>query len=516
MLQPKRSILQSTLLVVLSALVFPTVIPAGLAREFNQSRKSAEFAFDLSLIIDATLGRSAWEALPAGKRSAAILAIEKLSREISTTEEASEAPSPRILRSEIKRDRAVLTALIEESMVRFHLVQRDGSWFIVEYEDVDHALLRFADAVRGALTPERARSPLLELADEDAERRIDQLIAAEGETPELLLLKATVQQHRQEKESPSAGSKPLAPDPALESMKRLTSRWPDFAPARLLLGRYLLFPSIGPGIGDTAIDPLHKDTESAIKELEQYARLVPYDPRPQSDLADAYESLEQFDKAETAMRQAIRLDPAYLPYQADLVAFFLARENPIKARTAFALLLKSAGEPDEAFGVLGDLYDISDLAEEEVKALEALLLAFPREIARSRSGLYLLAGAQNSLNKNAEAIKTAQRIVTLSPEPGDYEYLSSLYRQARRFPEALAAANQALKLKETSSTAHFERACALAQLGRKREAIAALKQMIETSGEAGFDADDPDLQPLAALPEFKAMKEKMKAAGKVK
>jgi Flp pilus assembly protein TadD len=60
--------------------------------------------------------------------------------------------------------------------------------------------------------------------------------------------------------------------------------------------------------------------------------------------------------------------------------------------------------------------------------------------------------------------------------------------------------------------AFFERACSLTQLGRRREALAALKQMLALDPETLFDPDDPDLQPLANLPEFKALKEKLKEA----
>jgi hypothetical protein len=47
----------------------------------------------------------------------------------------------------------------------------------------------------------------------------------------------------------------------------------------------------------------------------------------------------------------------------------------------------------------------------------------------------------------------------------------------------------------------------------KREALAALKRMPEVDPEAVLVPDEPDLQPFAAMPEFKAMKEKMKAVG---
>ncbi len=92
----------------------------------------------------------------------------------------------------------------------------------------------------------------------------------------------------------------------------------------------------------------------------------------------------------------------------------------------------------------------------------------------------------------------------------DYESLSRLYRHQRRFNEALAAANQAIKLDDSATYIQFERACSLAQLGRKREAVAALKEAIESDATQPFDLDEPDLRPLATMPEFKALKEKAK------
>src|SRR5262249_14178195 len=124
----------------------------------------------------------------------------------------------------------------------------------------------------------------------------------------------------------------------------------------------------------------------------------------------------------------------------------------------------------------------------------------------------LLAKVQDAQNKTGDAIKSMQRAIAIEPSGDSYEYLSQLYRSQRRFTEALNAADQAVKLDESSVDAHFERACSLAQLGRKREALAALKQMMGIDPETVFDPDEPDLQPLATMPEFKAMKEKMKEA----
>ena len=61
----------------------------------------------------------------------------------------------------------------------------------------------------------------------------------------------------------------------------------------------------------------------------------------------------------------------------------------------------------------------------------------------------------------------------LQPDGGDQTTIASIYRETRRFPPALLAATQAIKQDPESAEGYFERACALAQLSRKREAITA-------------------------------------------
>ena len=301
-------------------------------------------------------------------------------------------------------------------------------------------------------------------------------------------------------------SGPIRPAVAsVEVLKKAAERWPDFAPVRLALARALLYS----GDGDDAITLPSKDADRAVAELNAYARLAPYDPRPWRDLATAYEKFDRLEDAESALEKAVELDREYLDHHAALVNFHLLNGHPDKAKSAFARMLKASSDVDEIFGQFSD-----DEGHDPsyAKALEPLLLAFPKELQGSVTGLILLAGAQEAQNKIGDAIKSMQRAIAVEPYANSYEYLSSLYRSQRRFTEALGAANQAVKLDEDSADAHFERACSLAQLGRKREALAALKRMLEIDPEAVFDPDETDLQPLAATPEFKAMKEKMKEA----
>jgi len=423
-------------------------------------------------------------------------------------------------------------------LLRLTLASRDGAWFITEHEIVDDALPEFADALQGALQPAGRRGLVFETSIETAAKYIEKLIASEGEKPELLLLKSRVLGSQETEEAakvqdPSEPNKAetnktgpgkggakraetgkadagngrtaSASDPSTEVLKEIAKRWPDFAPGRLALARALLYS----GAGEEAVNPLSKDAERAIAELNAYTRLAPYDPRPWRDLATAYEQFDRLEDAESALEKAVELDREYLDHHTALVNFHLLHDHPDKAKTAFARMLKAGPDADQIFGQFSDDdgYD-----PDYAKALENLLLAFPKEMERSVSGWVLLAGVQETQNKVGDAIKSMQRAIAIEPYSSSYEYLSSLYRSQRRFTEALNAANQAIKLDEDSADAHFERACSLAQLGRKREALAALKQMLELDPKAVFDPDESDLQPLVAMPEFKALKEKMKEA----
>jgi transglutaminase-like putative cysteine protease/tetratricopeptide (TPR) repeat protein len=494
--------------------------PIRLVKEFSLKEATRDLAFDFSLTAEHALGAGRWNELDEKQRASVITAFEKTVSEMWETWNAESPAQVRVLKSEVKGDHAAVVVMRGEALLRLTLASRDGAWFITEHEIVDDALPEFADALRGALQPDARRGLIFETSIEAAARHIEKLIAREGEKPDLLLLKSRILSSQQAEEAMKALAQPEAKpeankdqtkpdkattDVAVEVLKTIAARWPDFAPSHLALARELLYS----GNGEDAVNPLSKDAERAIAELHRYALLAPYDPRPWRDLAFAYEQFDKLDDAESALRKAIELDREYLDHHSALVNLHLRYDQGEKARAAFAEMLKAAPDADEAFA---QLVEEDGFDPDYAKLLEQLLLAFPKELSSSKEGLALLAEAEETQNKIADAIKTMHRAVAIEAEAGDFEYLSRLYRQQRRFTEALNASAQAIRLDEKSVNAYFERACSLAQLGRKREAMAALKQMMEIDSETVFDPEEPDLQPLAALPEFKAMIEKLKEA----
>ena len=489
--------------------------PVRLVKEFSLSPATSMLAFDLALAVEQALGPGAWEKLNDQQRAVVKAAYEQTVKEVLDEWDPGDSGQIRVLKSEIDGRLASVTVLRELDLRRIRLASRSGAWFITEHEVVDDALPEFADAIQGALHPGTGRGQVYGMTDENAQKYLDNLIARKGESPELLLLKyrVLVSRHLDEANAKQPGKNPgptaIKPmeggtreDRGLKILEEITRRWPDFAPGHLALAIDLLYA----GNDDSVINGMSKDTERAVEPLKRYIELVSYDPRPWRDLANAYELLEKPEEAEAAHLSAIERDPSYLDHRAMLIDFYLGYDQIDKAVASFAEILKLAADADEAFE---SLVSEEGFDPDYASALEELLLSYQKQLESSKAGLVLLARAQEGQNKTTEAVKSMQRAVAIEAEREDYKFLSQLYRQQRRYLEALNAANQALRLDSKFTIAYFERACSLTQLGRKREALAALKQMMSLDVDSSFDPDEPDLQPLANMPELKALKEKL-------
>ncbi|MBO0800777.1 MAG: tetratricopeptide repeat protein, partial [Blastocatellia bacterium] len=481
--------------------------------------------------------KSRWQGLDDKQRAAVISAYEKTMQEICDNWKVDPTMRPRLLQSEIKGDRASITLLRGDELSRLTLARRDGAWFITEHELIDEALPEFADALLGALEPAGRRRFVFEETFDAAMNHLEKLIAREGEKPELMLLKARVveteelreafeahtmknkaaadkdKETEKDKDNVEKREKDKAASVAsLDIYKEVARRWPDFAPGRRALASELL-PSIFEADGNQE-RPVKKDAGPVLAELQAYARLAPYDPRPWRDLAVVHEKSEKLEEAAADYEKAIELDRENLEIHKNLIDFQLNHGKPEKAKSSFARMLKAGADADEVFGNFRDTED--GYEPEYAASLENLLLSFPKVMEGSAVGWVLLSELQEAQKKTAAAIKSIQRSLQIEASAESYVYLSMLLRSERRYAESLDAADRGLKLEEDDVAAHFERVCALARLGRKDEAMAALKRMLEIDADTYFDPDEPDLEPLAELPEFQAIKEKVAKPGSPK
>jgi tetratricopeptide (TPR) repeat protein len=177
--------------------------------------------------------------------------------------------------------------------------------------------------------------------------------------------------------------------------------------------------------------------------------------------------------------------------------------KPLELLKSAIQLLKNVENLFESLYLNHNLLDKAQL-----KKLEDVLLEKPDRLVNSQTGLLLLASVQVRLGKKEAARSTIQQIRKLGLWAGAYIRLAKLNRELHLYEDAADAARQAISLeKYHSGAAYFHLACALAQLDRKQEAIDALRKYEESPMHLiGIDyRREPDLKPLADMPEFKEL-----------
>ncbi len=490
--------------------------PVKLVKEFALSKNedSRSLVFDLELTTAQALGAGAFAKLEEKQRNTVIRAFDRAVDAISETGALGWGDKPGILSSEVKANRATILAVFGDQLLKLSLAARDGAWYVTEIEDADDGERTFADPLQNALDPAMNLVQIRSLQQTNPDRALKQLemlIVAKGETLSLLLLKAKILRTKEfrrhleamkerasnEVKDGKPEAKPAVqkrPDEATALLETIAARWSESAPVHYALASAYQFDET--------------TREQAIASYQRYTKLMPLDPRPWEILASLFENLNRLPEAESAFHEAIMRDRENIDRQAELVAFHLRQTQMDKAKASLTAMLKQAPETNAVFTSVDALIrsEDDDLSAEMAQHYEEVLLSVPKELSASADGLRGLAEAQRVQQKYDAAIKTLQKVVVLQPDGGERVVIAAIYREAKRFAPALVAADQAIKRDQENAGAHYERACALAQLGRKREAITALKKTLELNEGYAYNlAEESDLKSLAALPEFKAL-----------
>ncbi len=492
--------------------------PVRLVKEFasEEAEDTRALAFDFELTAAHALGTGAFAKLDEKQRATVISAFDRAVAGVADAWAFQSNSHPNILTSEIKNNQATFLTVFGQGLYRFSLAARNGVWYITEIEDADDGEQSFGDPLQAVLNPALNITQIRNATNHDrALQQLAQLIAAKGESAPLLLLKSNVlrakrtsevlkervppvEANKLQPENKPTEPQPKRPDEAQLLLEQITTRWPEYAPAHFALAN--------------SFD--EEMREKAILAYQRYAKLMPLDPRPWEQMAFLYDELKQLDEAETAHRETIARDRKNIHRHADFIVFHLRHSQVDKAKTAFTDALKQTSDANAIFEAI-DTQVMHDYEEETspemAQRFEEFLLSFPKELAASVEGLRALSETQRTQKKYDAAIKTLQKVIALNPDAGDQITIAAIYRETKRFAQALVAADQAIKKDRENALAHYERACALTQLGRKREALAALKKVVELDKEYAYDlAEEPDLNPLVALPEFKALLPKEK------
>ena len=466
------------------------------------SGQDSTLAFDFDLTLSEVLGAARVTQLTRAQRSRLAASFNQLVAE--EIKRWRGYVKRNVVQYAQEKEQATMAVRRGNELVRVTMLMRNGHWQVVEVENLDEDLALFADAFGEALNPGTGRAHLLAIPRTipfaRAVRRMDSLIAANGEQPSLLLMKALLLGRKQYEEAEAKiqewnyGESVVVKgrNRGQSLLQRIRGRWPDYAPAHYFYATE-----------EFIHDPERKQIIAA---LQHYTQLRPFDPRGWYWLGHEEERQKHLTEAERAFQEAIRLAPKDDWCTRGLFQLYRNQNQIPKLLATLRAAISWGVEDDSLF------YDLeNDLAlwqdKEHLHELESLLLEFAERLAKNNDALRLRSAVQTVLGRTEAALETLQRAINLQAEAKDYSDLAKLFRVLHRYEEAAMAAQASLKLDKNYYGAHFHLACAYAQLGRKQEAIRALRQyenapmrLMSLSYQ-----QETDLQPIAEMPEFKEL-----------
>ena len=161
---------------------------------------------------------------------------------------------------------------------------------------------------------------------------------------------------------------------------------------------------------------------------------------------------QQPEKAVSALKAALAIDPLYAEAHNTLGTIFMQQKQYAAAETEFveACNNKLYQTPEKAYHNLGNLYRLQDKNEQALgcyrKAVEINSDYFPSHY--ELSSLYL------SLNKFELAAQEAEKARQISPEhPGVWLQIGKIEKALQKIPQAIEAFKQVIKLQPRGSFA---------------------------------------------------------------
>ena len=287
-------------------------------------------------------------------------------------------------------------------------------------------------------------------------------------------------------------------DEGMKLLSGLAEGDPPFAPAVY---------EVASRCGDDSLsitgDSATRDQSSkrAIELYKRYIGLVPEDPRPYSELAKLYERTGDMANAEAMLRAAVERDPDKNGVR-QLLAVFLTRQHRYSDALA-TIDAVTSGAGKDSFGEIFDALDQS----EDLEAANGLAASAPDRLEKSYDANIDLARLRIDTGHAVQALVLLKQAASLKPELSQpHAVTADAFRKLHEWRNSLEEADIAIRLSAKDADAYYSRACALAHLGRPKEALAALKKSIDLDEDKAEDAaDDPDLKPLAGFPEFKKL-----------
>lgn len=493
----------------------PKALVEAICEEFNGQRTEVlSVAVDPAVLTDALMGAGAWIGMNSDEREKIYSSHHRLIIELHSLfgDGLAYGPGARMLK--LSRSAAAGEGLLlmpaYGMLMRLYLVRKDEAWFVREmkYEDLDYntiaeelnpTVLLLQAKRKGEPPPkllESAPARILQARGKDLKLAVqvaDQALTENPGSKTLRYLKGVSLLESADETNAAQIAE------AIKILSSLADEQTNYAPAIRDLGEHY-------SSADEDDADLKSKQEKGIGFLKRYASLVPEDPRPHQTLAQIYEAREDLAAAEAAYRAAMELDPLD-PAKYSSLASFLVKQKRYK--DALAVVDQTRGRGTSKDDIFANLFFAMYGEPGDLELADGLAAESSGRLSESFGANVNLATVRIYRARAREALPLLKRAIALdSKNARPHTLTAEAYRKLHSCAAALKSADAAIVIAPKDADAHFHRACALAQLRRPTEAVAALKKSVELDDEL-YSADEleeePDLKPLARVPAFKKL-----------
>lgn len=480
----------------------PRALAVKLSQELPRGNLTAlTSALDLAVLTNETPGFATWDSLSDAEREAMSSGYRRLLNEISGSfrSEADPVYDFRLLQVRENGDTAEAVAIepaYEDVLLKLYFVRRNDAWFLTEIVVTDDDYHLIAETLRPTIrtilerrSNKSARSQsnsefvrVLLAMPKDPKVAIaiaDRALKDDPKNQGLRHLKAVAFNHNEK------------PEDAIRLWQELAADTKPFAPSLLKLAQHY------------AADDDAEKRKLAIEFFNRYAALVPEDPRTHVALAEVYDQNGDPLHAEAEHRATLKADPANTDEYVAFAAFLALRKRFHEAAAVIEEAYKSAGATGDFFG---DLMTQVYFADDKTIP-EGVARSQPQRLEQSAMANLYLGYARLGSGKSLLAISPLKKAAALKSEWADpYTAMAHAYRNLRNWTAAVKLADTAIKIDPEDSDALYQRACALARLGRVKEALDSLTRAFELDPDL-LEAinEEADLKILASQPAFKKL-----------
>jgi tetratricopeptide (TPR) repeat protein len=212
--------------------------------------------------------------------------------------------------------------------------------------------------------------------------------------------------------------------------------------------------------------------DEGLAAMRKSLSLSPHDEQNLAEMGRLLSSRGQVDKAIEYYQKAIALRPDLKEPYMGMASVLIRVGRFEEAEKCCRMAIELDGKWPEVYHMLGMILGQTGRTDEALEAFRLAAETYPG-MASARLNMAKLYAARGELDR---AIDECRKSIAMEPYYAEYDCLGELYARAGRLAEAEQAFREAARMAPEAAEVRYHLGVLLAQMGRRTEAVAEVKQ----------------------------------------